>query len=112
MIVTIKASSEPITVNLTASKPFPSNNSLWPGRTPNAMSASGAPRNIEGIGSRKLWVTAIEIIKTPRTKGDVKPRKNADKDNKIIEIKFTCMPGIKPVMMPAEIPNNIAANIS
>ena len=66
IIAKIKLNNDPITVNLTASYPIPFINNLWPGKTPKAVSASGAPKNIAGRTSRKVWVIAIDIIKTPR----------------------------------------------
>ncbi len=112
IIVATKAKSEPITVSFTASNPFPSNNNLCPGNTPMAISASGAPRKIEGMESRNVCVTAIDIIKTAKTKGSVKPKRYADKDSRIKDIRFTWIPGIKPVMIPAKTPNRIAVRIS
>ena len=54
----------PITVNFMASYAFPSKRSLCPGSTDKAVSASGAPKKIDGIKSKKEWVIAIEIINT------------------------------------------------
>ena len=104
----IKDSKEPITVNLTASYPFPCNNNLWPGKTLKAISESGAPRNIEGIESKKVCVTAIDIIKTDKVNGSVVFKRNVDKLKIMILIRFTWIPGIKPVMIPAKIPIKIA----
>jgi len=39
---------------------------LWPGKTPSAVSSSGAPRKIDGIKSMKVWVIAIAVMKTKR----------------------------------------------
>ena len=60
----IIAPKDPINVNFNASNPLPCNRYLWPGKTPNACAESGAPRNIEGIESRKECVIDIEIMKT------------------------------------------------
>ena len=68
--VLAKQSNDPMTVSLTASKPLPCNRSLWPGSTAKAESASGAPKYIEGIESRKVWVTDIEMINTGRALHD------------------------------------------
>jgi len=72
------------------------------------MSASGAPRNIEGIASRNVWVTARAIIKTPRTNGVVNVRKKGDNVNKINATKFVWMPGVKPEIIPKKQPRRIA----
>lgn len=61
----------PIVANLTASYPLPSNNKLCPGRIDNAVDSSGAPRNIEGIKSRKECVIDMDTIKTAKTIGKV-----------------------------------------
>ena len=61
-IAITRASEDPIKVNITASKPFPSNNNLCPGRIDRDIEGSGAPKNIEGIESRKVFVIDIESI--------------------------------------------------
>lgn len=100
--------NEPITFNLTASYPFPSNNNLWPGRTPSAVSPSGAPRKTAGIILRKVCVIAIAIMNVPSINGDVKPIKYPDTDTTKTEIRLIWMPGIMPVIIPAVIPKNSA----
>ena len=51
----IIANELPIRVKRTACCPFLFNNMLWPGKIDKTESSSGAPRNIEGIKSRKVW---------------------------------------------------------
>ena len=36
---------------------------LCPGKIPNPVSSSGAPRKIDGMKSKNVWVMAIEVIK-------------------------------------------------
>lgn len=60
----IIAPSEPINVSFSASNPLPFNKYLCPGKTPNAWAESGAPKKIEGIESKNVWVIDIAIIKT------------------------------------------------
>ena len=78
-MVANNASKLPMTVSFTASKPFPSNKSLCPGNTPNAMSASGAPRKIDGIESTKVWVMAMAMMKMPKGMGVVNFNKMGEK---------------------------------
>ena len=59
----IKHNKLPITVNLIASCPIPSNNNLCAGRTARAVSSDGAPRYVALIKSEKVWVIDIAIIK-------------------------------------------------
>jgi len=48
-----------------------------------------------------VWVIAIAIINTPKITGEKYARRNAEVEIKNTEIKFTCMPGIKPVIAQA-----------
>ena len=77
-----------------------------------AVSASGAPRKTAGIVSKNVWVIAMDIINTEIIKGDVISNKNAEKLRTNSEIKFTWIPGVRPVIIPAKHPNSIAINIS
>ena len=70
-IVMSKPIKDPITVSLTASYPLPSFSNWCPGRTDKAVSASGAPKYIEGIAFKKVWEIAKEIIKIDKIKGEV-----------------------------------------
>ena len=87
---------------------MPFSNNLWPGNTLKAVSASGAPKKIAGRVSRNVCVIAIEIIKTPREAREKTLSKEAEKltTNKLT--KFMWMPGVKPVNIPAKIPNKAA----
>lgn len=76
------------------------------------MSESGAPRKIEGIASTKLFVTEIAIMNTARTIGEVKPSRKPEADISTIAMRFVCMPGVRPVKMPARTPTNKAITIS
>lgn len=102
-----KAKKLPIKVIFTAPYPSPFNKNLCPGRTLKAVSSSGAPKKILGIKSTKVCVIAIETIKIIRARGEKYCKKNAEEANKSSVIRFTCNPGIKPVMHPAIIPNKI-----
>ncbi len=55
----------------TASYPFPSLRSSWPGRIERNESSSGEPRKIDGIKSRKECVTAIATMKITKDIGEV-----------------------------------------
>jgi len=113
MIASISAKKLPIKVNITASYPLPSRSILCPGRTERALSPpSGAPKNIEGIESKKVCVIAIEIINTEIDKGDVISNRYADRLRTSRDIKFIWIPGIKPVKIPNKQPNTIAIIIS
>ena len=55
MIIKVRtAMVEPRRVSFRAWWPCPFRSSLCPGRTPSAVSSSGAPRNIDGIKSTKV----------------------------------------------------------
>jgi hypothetical protein len=51
---------------------------------------------------------AIEIMKTPKEGKETKSIKKADKLTNKIDTRFICIPGIKPVKIPAMIPNKAA----
>jgi len=72
------------------------------------MSESGAPRYIEGIESKNEWVTAIDIITVAIVNGDAMLSKNELKERSIMDIRFTCIPGIRPVIMPKDAPAKVA----
>lgn len=55
---------EPRTVSFRAWCPCPSRRNLCPGRVLRAVSSSGAPKNIDGMKSRNVWVIAIATMKT------------------------------------------------
>jgi len=55
---------EPRTVSFSALWPWPFSRSSCPGRTERAVSSDGAPRKIDGMKSRKVWVIAIATMKT------------------------------------------------
>jgi len=105
------APKEPIKVSFTAINPNPFSKYLWPGNTPNAEADSGAPRKIEGIKSKKVCVTAIATINTQSTNGCVNCNKNGEAESSRTAIKFMCIPGIKPVKIPANIPKETAIKI-
>jgi hypothetical protein len=98
-------------VSFTAIKPKPFSKYLCPGKTPNAEADSGAPRKIEGIKSRNVWVTAIATIKTQSTNGFVNRNKKGEAESSRTAIKFICIPGIRPVKIPAIIPKETAIKI-
>ena len=81
---------------------------IWcPGKTERKVSSSGAPRNTDGIKSRKVWVIAIDVINT--TKAITGIKSNAVRlDIKITAIKFMWIPGIRPVNVPMRHPSNKA----
>ena len=58
----------PIVEIAIASNPRPSNNSLCPGRIEREVSASGAPKKIDGIIEIKTFEIAIEVMKTARVR--------------------------------------------
>lgn len=111
-IVSRSDSSDPVIVSLTASYPFPCSNSLCPGRALSACSVSGAPRNIEGIVSRNVCVTPIAIMKQHSTIGEVNPNRYPDMLNNNRLARLMCIPGVRPVNVPASVPRIIAAIIS
>lgn len=100
----------------TASYPFPSSNKLCAGRTLNAVSGSGAPKNVLGIQSWNVWERLQEIIKIPikrkinsfeKPKSKIKPNKETntpDNDSKIRAMLLTCNPGRSPVRIPVKTP--------
>ncbi len=52
------------------------------------MSSSGAPRKIEGMKFRKVWVIAIEVIKIIRARGEKNVRRNAEAEIKKTAMRF------------------------
>ncbi|MPN49900.1 hypothetical protein SDC9_197524 [bioreactor metagenome] len=85
----------------TASAPEPSSKSLCPGRTASAVSASGAPKNTEGITSWKVCDIAFESIITAMYKGATPlSARTGEKATSASAKLFECIPGNSPEIMP------------
>ena len=112
LIANINAERDPIIVNKIASCPFPSRSSLCPGKTDKAIDGSGAPRYIEGIESKKVWVTAIAIMKTASVIGSRMFSNINEIERSNVHTVLMCNPGISPVRIPNKIPDNVAKIIS
>ena len=93
---------DPIRVSFVALWPSPSSKSSWPGRTDSAVSSDGAPRKMDGMKSRKVWVIAIAVMKINRIVGSSVCV--SVKDRTEIEIRLMWIPGIRPEIVPAAIP--------
>lgn len=93
---------EPMRVSFRALCPCPSRRSSCPGRTERAVSSDGAPRNIDGMKSRKVWVIAIDIMKIRSGVGWRFWIRVMDRI--AIAIRFMWIPGIRPVRVPVSIP--------
>ena len=106
-IDSIKHPNDPSNVYVIAWCPSPWCKSLCPGNTLSACASSGAPKYIDGIESKKEWVIATLRIKIAINIG----WKFNGKEIIRTAIRLTCIPGIKPVMVPASIPNVIARSI-
>ena len=77
-----------------------------PGKIPSPVSSSGAPRKIDGMKLRKVWVIAIAVIKMSRIViGRVSVRVN---DKRNMTTRFMWIPGISPVKVPARMPRRRA----
>ena len=100
----------PYSVQRTASCPFPFRRSSCPGKTESPVSSSGLPRKILGMKSRKVWVIAIAIIKIISVKGSSLSNKGEDINR--AETKLICIPGVRPVRVPAKTPKRRAKNNS
>jgi hypothetical protein len=96
----------------TAEYPSPFRRNLWAGSTERAVSSSGAPRNVLGMKSRKVWVTAMEIMRIESMRGVVSFRRVADREMIRAEMRFMWMPGVRPVITPNVIPSRIERVIS
>ena len=104
--------TEPIKVNLVAWCPWPFSRNLWHGKIPKQVSESGAPRNIDGMKFRKVWVIEVAVIKI--RKYDVGNFKSIGIEIIDVAMRFVWIPGVKPVKVPARIPiknENIVPNI-
>ena len=102
----------PITVYRIALWPSPLCRSLCPGNTDSACASSGAPRYIDGTLSTKECVIARDIIKIDNVAAVLYCNKIPDKLSTNTEIRFTCIPGVKPVNTPNKIPTISASMIS
>ena len=80
---------------------MPFNNNLWPGRTLNAVSASGAPKKIAGNVSRNVWVIAMDMINTPREGNEKILDKYAEELTTRRLTRFIWIPGVMPVKYSA-----------
>jgi hypothetical protein len=71
-------------------------------------SSSGAPKKMLGIKSMKVCVMAIDVMKIIKTIGEVIDKINVETLSVMIATKFMWIPGVRPVMVPANNPNIIA----
>ena len=108
----ISPNKDPIIVSFTASNPLPSKNNLCPGKTLKAELGSGAPKKILGIVLTKLCVIDMLIMKQAIDSTPAIPNNFAEIDKSITATKLTCIPGTKPVKVPAIIPSSVATSIS
>ena len=106
------AKKHPAADNNTASQPFPSSKSLCPGSIDKIVSASGAPRNMEGMHSRKLCDTPIETMIIAIEIGWKYCSKAGEIATIIADIVFECMPGSKAAIKPNITPANVHMMIS
>ena len=96
-----------------ASNPLPCMSNLCPGNTESAVDGSGAPKKIEGMKSKIVWVIAMEIAKEAKEIGDIpKARKKDELPKRMKQTELTWIPGIKPVNTPTRIPRRIKDKIS
>ena len=104
--IVIREKREPRRVKRTASWPFPSSNSVCPGKMERKESSSGAPRKIEGMKSRNVCVIDIEVMKITKViKGnEFRNGREAREARRIAAMRFMWSPGIKPVIVPANRP--------
>jgi len=91
---------EPIRVSFIAWCPLPSRRSSWPGRVARHESSSGAPRKMDGMKSRKVWVIAVAVMKIRR----VWIGRDAVRVIMNIAIRLMWIPGIRPVRVPVRVP--------
>jgi len=66
------------------------------------VSSSGAPRNIDGMKSRNVWVIAIDVMKIRRRVVGRLIREGRESIDRAT--RFMWMPGISPVKVPVIIP--------
>ncbi len=71
-------------------------------------SSSGAPKKMLGIKSMKVCVMAIDVMKIIKTIGEVIDKITVETLSVMIATKFMWIPGVRPVMVPANNPNIIA----
>ena len=90
-------------MRITASCALPFFNIWCPGKTERKLSSSGAPRKTDGMKSKNVWVIAREVMKTTKTISGI-AEKFAKRDIKITAMRFICIPGINPVMVPKTVP--------
>ena len=74
------------------------------------MSLSGAPKKMAGMKSRKVWVIARAVMKV-RIVGIDRDCESGIARRKVV-IMLICRPGVRPVRVPASMPQRIAMIIS
>ncbi len=62
--------------------------------------------------STKVWVIAIEVMKTTKYKPGIKNKKETDAETSKAPIRFMWIPGMRPVKVPARIPRRRKRRIS
>lgn len=89
--------------------PFPCRRRLCPGRTDKKESSSGAPKNMDGMKSMNVCVIDIETMKIIIGRVGIGVNKGkVRRERSIAEIRFMCIPGKRPVNVPARMPRRIA----
>lgn len=68
VIAKIIPAKAPIVEIAIASNPRPCKSILWPGKIERAVSASGAPKKIEGIIEIKTFEIAMEVMKMAKVR--------------------------------------------
>lgn len=66
------------------------------------MSSSGAPKKIEGMKSRNVWVMAMEVINTREVPKEIS--ENKANVRRVAAMRLIWIPGVRPVRVPAVIP--------
>ncbi len=106
----------PDAADLTASMPFPSLSSLWPGSRERTSSASGAPTKTEGTKSVNEWTTAADTTAEDISRGMSSAATVPDTASVMMGIPtairianvFTCIPGMRPEAVPMAAPMMLA----
>jgi len=100
MRVRMMAMVLPIVVSLIAWFAFPWSKKWWPGKTDRAVSSEGAPRNMEGMKSRRVWAMAMAVMNMIR----VVIGRGYASGMTMAAMRLIWIPGMRPVIVPARIP--------
>ena len=102
----IKLKIHPMIGRIIALTPSPWITSSCEGKIVVAVSSDGTPKNVDGMKSKNICVSAIHIIVIKSVSGVVNLSRKGDDERISTLTRLMCNPGVKPVIVPRMMPTN------